>query len=176
VAALVDHKDQETLLRAVAAIKSEVDYKVFILGEGELEGKLKKLARSLGIGEKVIFTGFRKDIPAFLNFFHIFTLTSKEEGLGTAVLDAMACGLPVVATRGGGIVEMLQDKKGALLAQVKDIGSLADHFKTMIENENLRIKYGAFNREYVKRFSIEETIRKTIQAYYSFLAKGLYEK
>ena len=176
VAALVDHKDQETLLRSIAAIQTDIMFRIFILGEGELESKLKKLARSLEIEDKVTFTGFRNDVTAFLNLFHIFTLTSKEEGLGTAVLDAMACGLPVIATRGGGIVEMLTDKKGALLADVKDFSALAVHFKTLIESENTRSEYGAFNLEYVKRFSIDETIRKTTQAYYSHLGKGLYEK
>lgn len=169
VAALVDHKDQETLLRTIPKIQANRDFKFFIVGSGELETKLKNLAKELNIENKVIFTGFRNDIIDFYALFDIFTLTSKEEGLGTSVLDAMANSLPIVATNGGGIGEMLHDKKGALLARVGDSSSLAQHYKTLVESPILRKEYGNKNKELVKAFSIENTIKKTIQVYNSLL-------
>lgn len=176
IAALVDHKDQKTLLNAIALIKTDHKFKFFIIGEGELKKDLLKLTRDLRIEEKVEFTGFRSDVLEFLSLFDIFTLTSKEEGLGTSILDAMASGLPIVATLGGGIGEMLVPEKGALVANVGNYKILAQHFKTLIESRSLRDKFGNFNLKHVKRFSIDETIRKTIQVYYSMMSNGLYEK
>lgn len=169
IAALVDHKDQETLLRAIPLIRTEQNFRFFLVGDGELESKLKHLAKELNILDKVIFTGFRNDIIDFYALFDIFTLTSKEEGLGTSVLDAMANNLPIVATNGGGIGEMLQNENGALLTSVGDYAALAQHYKTLIESQSLRKEYGNKNKEFVKAFSVENTIQKTIQVYKSLL-------
>ncbi len=169
VAALVDHKDHETMLRAISEIQTGKNFICILVGAGELETKLKNLTRELGIESKVIFTGFRNDIKDFYALFDIFTLTSKEEGLGTSVLDAMANNLPIVATNGGGIGEMLEHGRGALLADVGDYTKLAEHYKKLIENQMLRTEYGKKNKESVKAFSIENTIQKTILIYNSLL-------
>lgn len=176
VAALVDHKDQETLLRAISLMKTDVDFKLFIVGEGKLEKKLKGLAETLKISDKVIFTGYRKDVPALLSLFDIFTLTSKEEGLGTSVLDAMASGLPIVATNGGGIGEMLTEGEGAFVCSVGDSQKIAAGLDTLCENETLRQKFGSFNKQSVKRFSIAKTIEKTKLVYYSLLGESFYNE
>ena len=169
VAALVDHKDHETLLRAVSKIETSKKFIFVLVGAGELETKLKNLTRELKIEDKVIFTGFRNDIQDFYALFDIFTLTSKEEGLGTSVLDAMANNLPIVATNGGGIGEMLEHGKGSLLAEVGDYSALAEHYKKLIESQSLRNDYGKKNKISVKAFSIENTIQKTISVYNSLL-------
>lgn len=174
VAALVDHKDQETLLKAISKMKTQIDFKVMIVGEGKLERKLKQLAESLKIIEKVIFTGYRKDVPALLSLFDIFTLTSKEEGLGTSVLDAMASGLPVVATNGGGIAEMLTENEGAYICNVGDFDSIAESLDRLCENDSLRNSFGSFNKQSVKRFSIAKTVEKTKLIYYSLLGDSLF--
>ncbi|MDF3821022.1 glycosyltransferase [Leptospira sp. 96542] len=174
VAALVDHKDQETLLRAIAEMKTSADFKVLIVGEGKLEKKLKTLSTNLGINSKVIFTGYRTDVPALLSLFDIFTLTSKEEGLGTSVLDAMASSLPIVATRGGGIAEMLTEGTGSYVHNVGDFTSIAASFDNLVENEAERIRMGNLNKGAVKRFSVTKTVEKTKLIYYSFLGDSLY--
>ncbi|EMK08676.1 MULTISPECIES: glycosyltransferase [Leptospira] len=174
VAALVDHKDQKTLLKAVSKIDPSKNFKVFIVGEGELRKELEDLANTLEISDKLIFTGYRTDVPDILSLFDIFTLTSKEEGLGTSILDAMAAGLPIVATKGGGIGEMLTHEKGAFLAEVGDSESLAKYYEILMDDLKLRKTFGNFNKESVKRFSIKNTIRKTELAYYSFLGEDLF--
>lgn len=174
VAALVDHKDQKTLLNALSLIQTDKKFKALIVGEGPLRKELEGIASERKLLDKVIFTGFRDDIPELLSLFDIFTLTSKEEGLGTSVLDAMATGLPVVATRGGGIAEMLTEGKGAFLASVGDSASLAKHYKILLEDPKLRKSMGTFNKESVKRFSVKNTIKKTELAYYSLLGEELY--
>ncbi|BDA77731.1 glycosyl transferase [Leptospira kobayashii] len=176
IAALVDHKDQETLIRAIEKMKTQVPFKVLIVGEGRLERKLKTLTKELGLEDKIIFTGYRTDILALLSLFDIFTLTSKEEGLGTSVLDAMASALPVVATTGGGIGEMLTDGQGAFLSPVGDSTSLAKSFDSLVESEALRNSFGTFNKLAVKRFSCTETSEKTKLIYYSLLGDSLFGK
>ncbi len=174
IAALVEHKDQETLIKAISLISSKRKIKLFILGEGELETKLKQLVFDLNLNERVVFTGFRNDIVQFLKFFHIFTLTSTEEGLGTTVLDAMASSLPVVATNTGGISEMIDHEKGGYLAPPKDAYQISKYLETLILNPKLRKKMGFYNLEKVKKFSIEYTIEKTLQAYSLFLGNNFY--
>lgn len=173
VAALVDHKDQLTLLQAISLLDTPKRFVFLIVGEGELEEKLKQTAKSLGILDKVIFTGFRKDILAFYNLFDVFTLTSKEEGLGTSVLDAMASGLPVVATKAGGITEMIEHNKGSFVADIGENKKLAEYYKTLIEDENLRKTFGNYNKAQVEKFSITQTIKKTIRIYNLFLDKKI---
>jgi len=172
IAALVDHKDHKTLLKAISLIPSQKKLKLFIIGEGELEQELKELAQSLNLKERVIFTGFRTDIVEFLQFFHIFVLTSKEEGLGTTILDAMACGLPIIATNAGGISEMVEHEKGGYLATPKDSVEIAEYIDKLISNPSLQKKFGAYNKIAVQSFSIENTIEKTIQAYSLFLGEN----
>jgi glycosyltransferase involved in cell wall biosynthesis len=175
VAALVDHKDQATLLKAFSLIPSQKKIKLFILGEGELESELKALANDLHISDRVVFTGFRKDIAEFLKFFDIFVLTSKEEGLGTAVLDAMANRLPVVATNAGGIPEMIEHEKGGFIANSKDSVRIAEYIEKLSSSPSLRKRFGKYNKENVSKFSIENTISKTIAVYSQFLGENFWK-
>ncbi|TGK12590.1 glycosyltransferase [Leptospira fletcheri] len=174
VAALVDHKDQKTLLNALSLVRSDQKFRTFIVGEGPLRKELEELALQKGLLNKVVFTGFREDIPEFLSLFDIFTLTSKEEGLGTSVLDAMSAGLPIVATNGGGIAEMLVQEKGAFISSVGDADSLAKSFQILLEDAKLRKAFGGMNKEFVRKFSIKNTLKKTELAYYSLIGEDLY--
>jgi glycosyltransferase involved in cell wall biosynthesis len=169
VAALVDHKDQETLLKSIPHIQTNIPFVFMIVGSGELESKLKLLAKELQVEDKVIFTGYRTDVLSFLSAFDIFTLTSKEEGLGTSVLDAMASNLPLVVTDGGGIGEMVEHEKGGFVSRVGDSMSLAKAYSILIERQDLREKFAKFNLKQVKQFSVNETIKKTIQVYKTFI-------
>lgn len=175
IAALVDHKDHITFLHAISKIETEVPYIAIILGEGKLAPKLKELASKLELNDKVYFLGFKQNIPEYLNLIDIFTLTSKEEGLGTAILDAMAAGKPIVATRGGGIPEMVVHNKGGFLCEVGDSYELALAYKTLIENNSLRKDFSEFNKSYVDRFSFETMVSKTVQVYHSYLGKELFD-
>lgn len=176
VAALVPHKDHKTLLNAIAKIRTNVDYKVVILGSGQLDASLKDQVKNLGIEDRVLFLGFREEIPAFLNLFDIFTLTSEEEGLGTSILDAMAGGLPVVATRAGGIPEMVVPDQGGYLCDVHDSDALAEKYVLLLENADLRKSMGEWNRRHVESFSYEKMVAKTVQMYYSFLGRNLFKE
>lgn len=172
IAALVPHKDQTTLLNAAAELKQlnlqnkkPLSWRLFIIGDGELMPALLQLRQSLGLEKEVLFTGFRKDVGAFLSLFDVFVMSSREEGLGTVVLDAMSRGLPVVATAGGGIPEMVVSGRGGWLSPVGDAGSLGRALFQAIEDGDRRKRYGVFNRKRAQRFSYKETGKQNLEIY-----------
>jgi glycosyltransferase involved in cell wall biosynthesis len=173
IAALVDHKDHATFLRSIAGIHTDVPFTAVILGEGKLESKLKDLAQQLQIQDRVLFQGFQDNIPEYLSLIDIFTLTSKEEGLGTSILDAMAAGKPVVATRAGGIPEMVVPNHGGILCDIGSTEQLAQAYKTLIESPDLRKQYADFNKIQVEKFSFENMVQKTIQVYRTYLGNKI---
>lgn len=173
IAALVDHKDYPTLLKAISLLPNHLDIKLLILGEGELKDSLIALSNQLQIQDKVQFLGFQPNIELYLSAFDIFCFSSKEEGLGTSVLDAMACGLPVIATQAGGIPEMVEDGKGGYLVPIQSPEEFSEKILILLQNESLRKSMGEFNKKKVQEFSITQTIQKTYQVYYSFLGNSL---
>ena len=105
VAALVDHKDQATLLAAMPGVLGKLpDLHLVIAGEGELRATLEHQIEHLRIGRAVRLLGFRNDVARLLRTLDAFVMSSKEEGLGTSVLDAMACTkLPKSSARGASL-------------------------------------------------------------------------
>jgi glycosyltransferase involved in cell wall biosynthesis len=126
VGALVDHKGQRYLVEAAALVLRErPDARFAIVGEGELEADLKARAKALGLGGRLLFTGFRRDVPAILDALDLFVMSSHLEGLGTIVLDALAAGKPVVGTRAGGIPEIIEHGSHGLLVPPRNPAALA---------------------------------------------------
>ena len=118
VAHFADHKGQRYLIEAAPTILGEFPAaRIFLVGDGELREPLMDLAGSLGLESKVFFTGFRRDIPAILRGADLCVMPSHLEGLGTSVLDALCCGLPVIAARAGGIPEIVKDGVNGLLVE-----------------------------------------------------------
>lgn len=108
VAALVDHKDQRTLVRAAAAARAlHPDLHWAIAGEGERRGSLTAEIARLGLGDRVHLLGYVEQADALIREGDVFVMSSREEGLGSVILHALALARPVVATAGGGIPEML---------------------------------------------------------------------
>ncbi|MGH7568660.1 MAG: glycosyltransferase [Gemmatimonadales bacterium] len=108
VAALVDHKDQRTLLRAADAARTlRPDLHWAIAGEGELQGSLVAELARLDLADRVHFLGYIEEADALIREADVFVMSSKEEGLGSVILHALALEKPVVATAGGGIPEIL---------------------------------------------------------------------
>jgi len=163
IAALTEQKDHETLLKGVSHL--EIDFKLFIVGEGHLRKKLERLSEKLKIKDRVIFTGFRKDARNFLKIFDLFVLTSKWEALGTSILDAMAAGVAVVATNVGGISEMIEEGVDGFLVEAGDHKDIAEKIVFLKENKDVRDKIVFNAREKVKNFSVENTVEKIFRIY-----------
>jgi glycosyltransferase involved in cell wall biosynthesis len=166
VAALAPHKDHRTFLEAAAKVKkTHPAVRFLIVGEGELESQLKNLCRTLGLSHEVIFTGFREDAIDLIGLFDIFVLSSYLEGMGTSLLDAMALGKPVVATRIGGIPEVVLEGRNGFLVPTEQPAELAQAIERLGNDPELRHKMGAFGREHVRSFNVERTIERTEQVY-----------
>ena len=126
LAALVPHKDHSNLLKAMAEVAAASPEAVLLIGgEGPLDAALQDEARQLGLGPRVRFLGQVEDPVSFLDALDVFILSSWGEGFGSVLLEAMARGLPIVATRAGGMPEALTAEENGLLVPPRDPGGLA---------------------------------------------------
>jgi L-malate glycosyltransferase len=167
VAALVPHKGQRHLVDAAALVlPKQPDARFIIAGEGELRPSLEHQIRQHHLEKHVILAGFRTDILSLHKAFDIFAMSSVTEGLGTSILDAMACGKPVVATTAGGIPEVVADGETGLLVPPRDAAAMASAIIRLLADGSLRERMGAAGLARVRRqFSAEIMVKKTLQAY-----------
>ena len=167
VAALVGHKDHATLLRAAALLRNSFpDLHWALAGEGDRRAELENLARDLGVSPVIHFLGHINEPRRLIAGATVFVLSSSEEGLGTSVLDALALGVPVVATGAGGIPEMLEGGAGILVA-LRDPAALAEGIAQVVGSQELRSKLAAQGRESVARFTDRGMATKVLQVYRS---------
>ena len=167
VAHLAGHKGQKYLVRAIPHVLAKLPRtKFFIIGQGELMADLKALAFSLGLKRELIFTGFRHDVGAFYQIADLFVMSSVEEGLGTAVLDAMALGKPVVATNAGGLPEIVHDGQTGRLVAPADPISLSEGIIELLTCGKLASKMANQARELVlQRFSSQAMVSRNLEVY-----------
>ncbi|MDH5608011.1 MAG: glycosyltransferase family 4 protein [Cyclobacteriaceae bacterium] len=168
--ALADHKDYFTFIDTAKALtKTRKGVKFFIIGEGPLEKEIRAYIKDNQLENDIIMTGFITEIPYILKSLDVFLFTSKTEGLGTSVLDALAAGLPVVATRAGGVKEIISHQENGYLCETGDIQSLAESVSDLIENPGKAQKFINKGYETVKKFSKAATAQKTLEIYQQLL-------
>jgi glycosyltransferase involved in cell wall biosynthesis len=153
VGELNDNKNHEVIVKAVAKITTPIKY--VICGKGDKESYLKNLAKELGIEEKVIFAGYRSDVKEILKSTDIFCLPSKREGLSVALMEALAAGLPCVASRIRGNVDLIQSAKGGYLVDSMDVNGFKGSFEKLISDKGTRDSFGDFNRSFIRKFDRE---------------------
>jgi glycosyltransferase involved in cell wall biosynthesis len=165
VAALTGHKDHATLIDAMALLRAQQPRAwLVIAGEGELRGALEAQARALGVADRTVFAGFRSDLDRLLPAFSVFCLSSRLEGLGTSVLDAMAHALPVVATAAGGIPEAVLDGVSGRLVPPRDPRALAGALSEALADEARRKAWGgAGRRRFLECFTCERMVDETLR-------------
>lgn len=175
VARLVPVKGCEYFIKACAQVKKEIsNTKFMLIGDGPMKDELKRLSSQLGISESIIFTGNRNDVPELLNIFDLFVLSSLNEGLGRVLIEAQACGKPVVATNVGGIPEVVKDGQTALLVPSKNVSRLAQAVVSLLKDESRARKMGEAGRKWVDaKFSSELMMEKITQSYDEFIIKKL---
>ena len=138
VGRLVDLKDHPTLIRAFALVRKQRQAILQIVGVGPNEDRLRSLAEELGVGEDVHLLGWRDNPYSVLQESDIFVLSSTTEGFGIVIVEALACGLPVVSTDcKGGPREILQDGESGLLVPVGDHESMASAILRLLDDEGL---------------------------------------
>jgi L-malate glycosyltransferase len=167
VAALVPHKGQRHLVDAAGLVlPKQPDARFIIAGEGELRPQLEHQIRQHHLEKHVILAGFRTDILSLHKAFDIFVMSSVTEGLGTSILDAMACGKPVVGTTAGGIPEVVAEGETGLLVPPRDPRAMADAITRLLSDRALRERMGAAGLARVRQcFSAEIMVKKTLEVY-----------
>ncbi|MBW1812231.1 MAG: glycosyltransferase family 4 protein [Deltaproteobacteria bacterium] len=174
VAHLAGHKGQQYLVKAIPLVLSKIPTaRFFIIGGGELMDELQTLAISLGLKKKLIFTGFRRDVGAFYHIADLFVMSSVQEGLGTAVLDALALGKPVVAAKSGGIPEIIHDgETGRLVAPADPVALAAGIVELLTHAERAKQMASQGQTVVREKFSIETMVDKNIEIYQQILKPG----
>jgi glycosyltransferase involved in cell wall biosynthesis len=170
---MVPEKDHFTLLRAFAVVAAEVPgAELQIAGDGPLRGRLVELAKKLDLAQRVSFLGALPHTAQFLSQLDVFVLSSLNEGLPLVLLEAMAAGLPVVATRAGGVEEAARDGQNAYLAATGDANDLAQALIRMARTPDMA-RMGARGRQMVEdQFRIGGTWQEYCKLFLSLGAKA----
>lgn len=171
VAALAQQKDYFTFIDTVELLLKEgVDACFMGIGDGPQKAEIFAYAEKKGLKDKIVFTGFRTDIPKVLPEIDILLFSSETEGLGTTILDAYAAGVPIVTTNAGGIPELIKHRETAYLAEVKNPQSLASGVLAVLNEAGLAQQFRENGKQHVQQFSNTETARKTLEVYKTVLA------
>lgn len=167
VAHLADHKGHQYLIQATKILKQQAPkIKTIIVGEGPLSMELDRQAKELDVEDIIFFLGFRKDIPKILSSLDLFVLSSHLEGMGSSILDAMASRLPVVATKVGGIPEVVINGETGLLVPPRNPSALARAILRLYSDKTLASRLGQKGYELVHRkFSAEAMAEKVVRLY-----------
>ncbi len=162
VGRLAKEKDQATLLRAFAWLVQRIpEAHLHMVGDGYLREALEAQAAELGIQEQVTFHGGSTQVKDFLAKARVFVLSSIDEGTPNAILEAMAMGLPIVSTAVDGVPAMVEERKNALLAPLRDAETLGQHLLTVLSTEGLAESMGAAAREHVvENYSLQLMARR----------------
>jgi glycosyltransferase involved in cell wall biosynthesis len=175
-------KGLEYFLEAAAIVSKRLPKARFLVVgssyfDPEYKVALEKFAAQRNLGDRVIFTGERNDVPMLLKEVNVSVLPSLSEGLSNALLEAMAARLPVVATNVGGNPEVVQDGRSGLLVPARNSAALASAMIRILESPAMAAQFGKTGYELVKNhFSLDVTVRRTEELYMSVLERGRFVK
>ncbi len=167
---LVPPKDPLCLVDAVRRLP---EARLVFLGDGPLRTRIEAAARRGGVDARVSLLGSRPDVAAVLRTCDIFALPSRWEGLPFAVIEAMMAGLPVVATRVGGLPELVEHGVTGFLVPAGDAGALEEALRALVTDETLRRRMGAAGRQRALReFTADRMVRETLALYASLIQRS----
>jgi L-malate glycosyltransferase len=167
VAALVPHKGQRHLIEAAHLVVQQMpDARFVILGEGELREHLERQVKEYRLEKHVLLPGFRTDVLGCMKSFDLVAMSSVTEGLGTSLLDAMAASRPIVATRAGGIPEIVEDGLNGVLVPPRDHREMARQIVRLLGDAALRQRMGEAGLARVRKdFTVERMVERTAAVY-----------
>ncbi|HYT94639.1 MAG TPA: glycosyltransferase [Gemmataceae bacterium] len=170
VARLSPEKDVANLVRATAiAVRDAPSFRLEIAGDGVCMLDLKRLTAELGLQDQVRFLGEVREVPALLGRASLFALSSVEEGISLTLLEAMARGLPVVATRIGGNPEVVAEGQTGLIVPARDPAALAQALRRLQRDADLGRQMGLAGRQRVEQHF---DVRRMVAAYESLYLEG----
>jgi len=161
------------LLRAFARLtKKWPELRLVIIGDGPVKSQLAAMAQDLGIASKVSIPGAKPLAARYLSAMDVCCMTSYLEGLPNMVMEAMAAGLPVVSTRCGDCIDLIEPGVSGYLVSVNDDVNLASHLDLLLTNPELRSRMGRAGREKMQReYSVEELVTRMTQFYEELLVE-----
>ena len=161
VGKLGEQKDYSTLFRAFQVVSNNMKVKLIILGKGPEENKLKALCQDLVIEKKVLFMGFKDNPYKYIRKADVFVLTSKWEGFGHVIVEAMAVGTPVIATDcNSGPAEIIEDDKYGILVPVKNHETIAEKIIELLKDEKRRKNYIELGYKRSKDFNAVNIVKQ----------------
>ena len=171
---LVRQKRFDLLIRAFREVLSELDARLIIAGEGPERESLQRLAKDLGIGEKISLVGFQANPYAFLSKADVFVLSSSYEGLPMVLLEALACGTPVISTDcKSGPREILDNGRCGLLVPEGDEGALAEGIVRLVRDKALQEALSHLGKKRARDFSIDEVFKQYERVIYQSAEKSV---
>lgn len=173
VAAFAAHKNHPHLMRAAAEVVRQHPRAHFVwLGDGSHRASLERLRGELGLEGHVHMPGHVENAIALLDQFDLFVMPSRTEGLGTSLLDAQVAGVPIIATRTGGIPDVVTDGVTGRLVGVDDVQGLAVAIREALAHPEKARRWAAAARESVRRFSADRMAADTLEVYRELAAAG----
>lgn len=174
VARFAAPKQQLALLKALTKMQ-QYEWEMVFAGEGPLLQQAQQFVESVGLNERVQFLGNCHDITAILQKSDVFILLSDWEGLPLSILEAMQCGLPIIASDVGGVSEAVRQSENGYIILPKDEGELVAKLSLLVTNPTLRLKMGQQSRMlYEKHFTFEQMYEKTFAYYEEIIEMKLY--
>ena len=161
---LIERKNYDTAIRAIAEA-NEPKLQYFICGKGPEEEKLKALTESLGVTKQIHFLGFRSDIKELLTAADIFLFTTKQEGLPRSMMEAMASGLPCIASKIRGNTDLLDGTDGGFLCEITDVATYVEKLKLLANDEALRKAMGENNIIAIQKYNTETVNEELCKVY-----------
>lgn len=173
VARLVPIKGLQYLVDAAPEVlRSRADARFLLVGDGEMRPALEAQARALGLSDRVIFAGYREDIPSVIAGMDIVALPSLNEGMGRVLVMAMALGKPIVATRVGGVAELLGDGEAGLLVPARDPAALAEAITLLLRDRTRADALAEAGRRRVSRYSAGAMLLALAKVYREVMTHG----
>lgn len=167
-AQLIPRKNHQVLIQAVQKLCNP-HFHLFIIGDGFLEEELRKYIQDLGLESQVHLLGFRTDVHTLLSAADLFLFSSLQEGLSVAVMEAMACGLPIAASKIRGNVDLIDHGKGGYLVDPTDSDGFVEAIRSILNSEDHCQSMKEYNLAKVRSYSIEAVTAQMAELYQSLM-------
>lgn len=161
ISRFVKAKDHKTLIKSLKYLPQ--DYKLLLVGEGDLKKESEKLVLELNLGDRIKFLGFRRDIPELLKYSDLIIQSSNWEGLSLVMIEGMASGTPIIGSKVEGIANLLEREE--LLFEKGNEKELSEKIERIFEDKNLYKEMSKYLLDKSKEYSIEKTTDEYIKIY-----------
>lgn len=164
VAEIIENKNQAMLLDAFERIRSAIpNARLMLIGPEHDGGTLRKLVESKGLQNDVLLLGWRSDVPMLLHLADVYVASSKSEGLGLNLIEAMACNLPVVASNNRGHAEIIEHGSNGFLVEIHDSEAMAAYVLQLNQDAALRASITAQAQKDIEKYGTEAAINEIVE-------------